>query len=155
MKNLSTRLPSLATIVAAIFLSLINMVYAGESMSDDIQQLTSLNQSYLNSYRNGLVEFFEQTLVEDFKEVAPDGTVLNKEEFLEKIAARMNSGEQLQIEASELDIQLFGDTAIVRSVPLVTNPDGSSFKGGRYTDVYTRIDGEWLCVAAHLGGTPN
>jgi len=154
MKDFSTRRSILATIAAICFF-LINMVYAGESMSDDIQQLTSLNQSYLNSYRNGLVEFFEQTLVEEFKETAPDGTVLNREQFLEKIASRANSGEQLQIEALELDIQLFGDTAIVRSVPLVTNPDGSSFKGGRYTDVYTRIEGEWLCVAAHLGGTPN
>lgn len=132
-----------------------NSISAGESMASDIEQLTSLNQSYLNSYRNGLVEFFEQILVDEFKETAPDGTVLNKEEFLQKIASRANTGELLQIEALELDIQLFGDTAIVRSIPLVTNPDGSSFRGGRYTDVYTRIEGEWFCVAAHLGGTPN
>ena len=132
-----------------------NPTQAGEAMSDDIAVLTAFNQSYLNSYRNGLVEFFEERLVADFKETAPDGTVLNKEEFLQKIAAAHNSGEQLKIEAGELDIQLFGDTAIVRSIPLITNPDGSSFRGGRYTDVYTRIDGEWFCVAAHLGGTPN
>lgn len=132
-----------------------NPTEAGEAMNKDIEDLTAFNQSYLNSYRNGLVEFFEERLIDDFKETAPDGTVLNKEEFLQKIAAGYNSGEQLKIEAGELDIQIFGDTAIVRSIPLITNPDGSRIRGGRYTDVYTRMDGEWYCVAAHLGGTPN
>ncbi len=154
MEKLLPRFLLLLVLAAYTVVPGTNSTQAGEAMNRDIEVLTAFNQSYLNSYRNGLVEFFEERLVDEFKETAPDGTVLNKEEFLQKIVSGYNSGEQLKIEAGELDIQVFGDTAIVRSIPIITNPDGSSFRGGRYTDVYTRMDGEWYCVAAHLGGTP-
>ncbi|MCG8412921.1 MAG: nuclear transport factor 2 family protein [Pseudomonadales bacterium] len=129
------------------------LAYAGEAMNADFEKLADLNQGYLHSYRNGLPEFFEGLLDQDFRETSPDGTVLNKAQFLEKIASQANSSEQLSIEAGELEIQIFGDTAIVRAIPLITAADGTTYKGGRYTDVYVRNGSEWFCVAAHLGGT--
>ncbi len=132
-----------------------NQTYAGEAMNADVQRLTELNEAYLHSYRNGLPEFFEQVLAEDFRETAPDGTVLNKSQFLQKIASQRNTSDPLTIEAGELEIQIFGDTAVVRAIPLITAPDGTTFQGGRYTDVYVRTEDGWFCVAAHLGGSPN
>ena len=120
--------------------------------SADYQALMALNQKYLESYRNGDTEFFDKVLSADFLEVASEGAVLNKAEFLAKIAARAGSIANITIEAAELSIRITDDTAIVNSIPQITGEDGVQARGGRYTDVYVRIEGDWICVAAHLGG---
>lgn len=130
------------------------LAVAQEIAMDDYQQLEKLNEGYLASYRAGKVEFFNQILAEDFRETAADGTILNRSQFLSKIAEFGNGQTSpMTVTASELEIRIFGDTAVVHAVPVVTMEDGTSFNGGRYTDIYARIDGEWLCVAAHLSGS--
>jgi len=118
----------------------------------DIETLTALNQGYLIAYRTGDVAWFDRNLAVDFQEVAPDGTLLNKEQFLKKIGGRAG-GDAQGVRATELSIRLFGDLAIIHSIPEITTPGGASLRGGRYTDAYYRIEGRWLCVSAHLGGS--
>ncbi len=142
---------SLILIQLSIFSS---SALSAEPGSVDIRILTELNQGYLDSYRSGNVDFYDRILTEDFRETAPDGTILNKAEFLAKIGANSGrQGESMEIAAGELEIRIFEDTAIVHAIPVISLPDGVAVNGGRYTDVYVRIDGEWKCVAAHLGGS--
>jgi len=42
-----------------------------------------------------------------------------------------------------------GDTAIIHARTNYVKPDGT-VGGGRYTDVWMRQDGHWLCVSAHV-----
>lgn len=117
--------------------------------------LTELNQSYVKAYGEGNTDFFNQVLAGDFRETAPDGTILNREEFLLKIAGKAHkSPTPIKIRAAEVEVRIFGDTAIVHARSITTTSNGSTITGGRYTDIYSRIDEEWLCVAAHLGGVP-
>ncbi|GJM11613.1 MAG: hypothetical protein DHS20C12_00160 [Pseudohongiella sp.] len=122
-----------------------------QNQTPDYEQLKQINQDYLNSYVSGNAQRFDEILAQDYRETATDGTILNKSEFLAKIAAASNA-QPPEIEALELEIRIFEDLAIVHAVPQLTLQDGTTIARGRYTDVYARIDGVWLCVAAHLGG---
>ena len=118
----------------------------------DTATLTEINQGYLASYRTGDAQWFDAHLSEDFRETAPDGTILNKPQFLQKIRQRVG-GSAEGVQAAELEIRLFDDLAVIHGIPESIDQDGSRNRGGRYTDVYYRIADRWLCVAAHLGGS--
>lgn len=144
-------LSSILKVNTLLVIAFLSMQLSAQINTADYDQLQQLNQDYLESYVSGDVERFDQILAEDYRETATDGTILNKSEFLAKIAAGAND-QAPEIEASELEIRIFDDLAIVHAVPLITLDDGISIARGRYTDVYARIDGAWRCVAAHLGG---
>jgi ketosteroid isomerase-like protein len=42
-----------------------------------------------------------------------------------------------------------GDFAIIHAATRYTKPDGAEGRG-RYTDVWARRNGRWLCVSAHV-----
>jgi|GEM_PF-6451385 len=150
MREQSVILKAFIPAISAIFTPL---VFA-DPTSDDIQQLEALNQQYLESYGSGGVAFFSDLMADEFRETAADGTILNKEQFLNKISANAGrNSNATSIHAEELEIQVFGNTAIVRAIPVITQADGTQIRGGRYTDSYAKLNEEWICVAAHLGGT--
>jgi ketosteroid isomerase-like protein len=52
-------------------------------------------------------------------------------------------------EAEGVRIRLLGDVAIIHGRTVYTKPDGRP-GAGRYTDVWSRRRGRWLCVAADV-----
>lgn len=147
----------LAVLIALLLLHLAEPLYAQTeampmSRENDIKILSELNQNYLISYRTGDAAWFDENLTDDFRETAPDGTILDKSAFLDKIRQRAG-GKHEGVMAGELEIRLFDDLAIVHAIPITPLSNGETRAGGRYTDVYYKIAGRWLCVTAHLGGT--
>jgi ketosteroid isomerase-like protein len=80
-----------------------------------------------------------------------DGTVMNKQQFLVSIRDISN---KLTLEVSDdMKLHRFGDTTVVTG--------GTHEKGvqkgkayehyGRFTDTWVNRNGEWICVASHLG----
>ena len=51
--------------------------------------------------------------------------------------------------AVTVPIRLMGDFAIIHAATRYTKPDGAEGRG-RYTDVWARRNGRWLCVSAHV-----
>ena len=93
----------------------------------------------------------DQMLDSDFVLTDYDGTVLSKDPFLASIRDKSN---QLTIEVSEdMKLHRHADTVIVTGA---THERGT-LKGkpyehrGRFTDTWIKRDGQWLCVASHLG----
>jgi len=93
----------------------------------------------------------EKILDSDFVLTDYDGAVLSKAQFL---AAIRDTSDQLTVEVSEdMKLHRHGDTVIVTGA---THEKGTN-KGkhyehrGRFTDTWIRKNGEWLCVASHLG----
>ena len=87
----------------------------------------------------------------DFVFTDYDGTVMEKLQFLASIRDRSNT---LTLEVSDdMKLHRFGDTVVVTGA---THEKGKA-KGkayehyGRFTDTWIRHNGEWLCVASHLG----
>jgi len=53
------------------------------------------------------------------------------------------------LRAPEVGIQRVGDVALIHASFEDTRPDGSHGRG-RYTDIWQRRNGRWLCVSAHF-----
>jgi len=48
-----------------------------------------------------------------------------------------------------VNIRFYGDVALVQATGLFTRKDGA--KGlSRYTDIYSRQNGDWKCVSAQI-----
>jgi ketosteroid isomerase-like protein len=53
------------------------------------------------------------------------------------------------LEPRDVRIRIFGDFAIIHAKTVYRKADGQG-GAGRYTDIWQRRDGRWLCVAAHV-----
>jgi len=118
----------------------------GETSSSDHEILLELNRNYVRSALESDVRWYSENLSEDFYITAPDGVLLNRDAFLKRIA---NPYPGTQAEAVDVMIRILGDVAIIHSGYKDKKPTGE-FGYGRYTDIYERRNGRWLCVAAHF-----
>jgi len=112
----------------------------------DVATLHGLNQAYLDSVRTGDVESFRQILAEDFLCSPPDGVLLDKRQFLELTA---QPSTLARLEAEDVRIRVLGNVAIIHAATRYTTLAGQEGRG-RYTDIWEKRDGRWLCVAAHV-----
>jgi hypothetical protein len=117
-----------------------------EANRADLEVLLELNRNYVRSALESDVRWYAENLSEDFYITAPDGALLNREAFLKRIA---NPYPGTEAEAVDVMIRILGDVAIVHSGYRDKKPNGE-FGYGRYTDIYARRNGRWLCVAAHF-----
>jgi ketosteroid isomerase-like protein len=113
---------------------------------DDLDILRQLNRSYVRSAETSDVRWYAENLAEDFLSSNPDGSLVERAGFLERMA-RPYPGKDLQ--ALDVRIRILGDFAIIHAGFRDTGPDGGA-RAGRYTDIWARREGRWLCVAAHF-----
>jgi ketosteroid isomerase-like protein len=112
----------------------------------DLETLRELNQGYIRSVQNSDVRWFEQHLAEDFVNSNPDCTLVDRAGFLAQIARPCSvSG----LEAQDVRVRILQDVAIIHARTVYRKPDGQQ-GAGRYTDIWMRRDGRWLCVAAQV-----
>lgn len=119
---------------------------ASSTSAADLAQLVRLNQDYIDAVRTSNVRRFDEILGADFLCTLPDGTLVDRAAFLER-AARPTTAAGLEVH--DVAVRLLGDTAIVHAATTFTHPDGRPGRG-RYTDIWTRRDGQWVAVAAQF-----
>jgi ketosteroid isomerase-like protein len=112
----------------------------------DIDTLRELNGEYIRSVQHSDVERFDEILASDFYCSNPDGTLVDRGDFLRQTAKPVTISD---LRAHDVNIRLFGDVAIIHARTTYTLPDGQP-GAGRYTDCWARIDGRWLAVSAHV-----
>jgi len=118
--------------------------------ASDLNTLTALNEDYVRSVLASDVRRFDALLAEDFLCSLPDGTLLDRKQFLEHTAKPATISN---LAVHDVNVRLMGDFAIVHATTTFTLADGK--KGdGRYTDVWARRNGQWLAVAAHVTRKP-
>ncbi len=111
----------------------------------DLDTLTALNRDFTASVQNGDLKRFEEILADDFMISNPDGSLLDKAEFLKLTAQPVTiSG----LVAENVRIRLLGDFAIIHA-RFNSRWADSKQRRGRYTDNYARRDGTWVAVSAH------
>ncbi|HMB03403.1 MAG TPA: nuclear transport factor 2 family protein, partial [Isosphaeraceae bacterium] len=111
----------------------------------DLEALTALNRDFTASVQKGDVKRFEEILADDFMCSNPDGSLLDKAEFLKLTAQPVTiSG----LVAEDVRIRLLGDFAIIHGRFNSRSADGKQ-RRGRYTDNWARRDGTWVAVSAH------
>lgn len=112
----------------------------------DHDALVALNDDYIHSVQHSDVRRFDEILAADFRCSNPDGSLLDRAGFLQQ-TARPVTISGLRIE--DVEIRVMGDFAIIHARTLYTLADGKPGRG-RYTDVWARQGGKWLCVSAHV-----
>jgi ketosteroid isomerase-like protein len=114
--------------------------------SDDLETLRGLNENYIRSVAESDVGWFDRHLSADFLNSNPDCSIVDRAAFLAQIAKPIAvSG----LRCEDVNIRLFGDMSIIHARTVYNKPDGSA-GAGRYTDIWARQGGRWLCVAAHV-----
>jgi hypothetical protein len=110
------------------------------------ETLTELNNVYIDSIVRADADQFTRILADDFLCSNPDGTILDRTEFLRRIRA---STPLRDMQLEDVRIRMIGETAIIHARTVFALGDGT--KGtGRYTDIWAKRDGQWHAVAAHV-----
>ena len=119
-----------------------------KSMADpvDSDTLRRLNQNFVRSVEMSDVGYFEEALAEDFLNSNPDSSLVDRAGFLAQVA---RPAAVSNLEAHDVRIRILGDVAIIHARTSYRKADGQA-GAGRYTDVWARRHGRWLCVSAHV-----
>lgn len=117
-----------------------------DTRTNDLKTLEELNQNYIRSVRMSDVRWFDQRLAEDFLNSNADGSLIDRAGFLAQMARPCPVSD---FDVEDVRIRLLGDHAIVHGRTTYQKGDGQP-GAGRYTDVWSRRRGRWLCVSAHV-----
>jgi ketosteroid isomerase-like protein len=112
----------------------------------DLETLQQLNRDYIHSVQHSDVRRFDEILAPDFMCSNPDSSLVDRAGFLAQTAKPVTISN---LEARDVLVRIIGDVAIIHARTTYTLADGRA-AGGRYTDVWARRDGRWLCVSAHV-----
>jgi ketosteroid isomerase-like protein len=112
----------------------------------DHDTLARLNRDYIASVQDSDVARFEELLADDFLCSHPDGSLVDRATFLAQTARPVTIRG---LAAEDVKVRLMGDVAIIHAATRYLKPEGAEGRG-RYTDVWARRDGRWLCVSAHV-----
>jgi ketosteroid isomerase-like protein len=112
----------------------------------DLEILQQLNKSYVRSVQASDVRWFDEHLAEDFLNSNPDCTLVDRAGFLAQIAPPCRVSN---LAAEDVRIRILGEVAIIHARTTYRKPGGEA-GAGRYTDIWARRQGRWLCVAAHV-----
>jgi ketosteroid isomerase-like protein len=111
-----------------------------------VATLEALNRGYLLAGEKADVVWYSAQLAEDYMATNPDGSLVDKAGFL---AQFKKPSASTNFRTPDVHIQLVGDVALIHCRFEDTKPDGQT-GAGRYTDIWARRDGRWLCVSAHF-----
>jgi ketosteroid isomerase-like protein len=113
------------------------------------QELEALNRDYIASVQKSDVKRFGEILADDFLNTNPDGSLVDKAGFLKQIEPAATVRD---LACHDVNIRIMGDVAIIHARTAYSYLDGRP-GSGRYTDIWARRDGRWLCVAAQVART--
>lgn len=115
-------------------------------MSDDRANLERLNREYVRSVQERDVAWFEENLSANFMNTASDGSLADRKTFLSQIGKGTGVSK---IAEEDVTIRLLGDTAIIHAATAFVTDAGAA-GSGRYTDIWQKQSGRWVCIAAHV-----
>jgi ketosteroid isomerase-like protein len=117
----------------------------------DRATLEKLNHEYVRSVQNKDVVWFDANLSADFMNTASDGSLADRATFLGQIAKGTGVSK---IAEEDVLIRIERDTAVIHAATAFTTDTGITGRG-RYTDIWQKQNGRWLCIAAHVSRRAN
>lgn len=112
----------------------------------DLEILSELNHDYIESVQHSDVDRFKQLLSDDFRCSNPDGSIVNRDGFLDQTAKPMAVTD---LKAKDVEIRIMGSFAIIHARTVYNDANGISHSG-RYTDVWAKVNDHWRAVSAHV-----
>jgi ketosteroid isomerase-like protein len=117
-----------------------------EAGTGDLEILTQLNLGYVRAVEEANVRWFDTHLALDFMNSNPDGSIVDRAGFLAQIG---RGSSVVDIKAEDVLVRIIGDLGIIHARTTYKTPAGKA-GAGRYTDIWSRQQGRWVCVAAHV-----
>jgi ketosteroid isomerase-like protein len=117
-----------------------------ETVTTDLEVLEDLNAGYIDSVERSDVRWFERNLAEDFLNSNPDCSIVDRKGFIGQVAKPATISS---LRAEDVRIRILGEVAVIHGRTRYTKADGRE-GAGRYTDIWARRKGRWLCVAAQF-----
>ena len=114
--------------------------------ASEVEVLRDLNGQYIHSVVHADVARFTEILADDFLCTNPDGSLVDKPQFLRQTAVPVAFTD---FDVDDLRIRVLGDVAIVHGRTRFALTDGRRGRG-QYTDVWEKRQGRWLAVSAHV-----
>ncbi len=114
--------------------------------ASDVEVLRDLNDQYIHSVVHSDVARFTEILADDFLCTNPDGSLVDKPQFLRQTAVPVSFTD---FDVDDLRIRVLGDVAIIHGTARFALKDGRRGRG-QYTDVWEKRQGRWLAVSAHV-----
>lgn len=112
----------------------------------DLEELKALNTDYINAVQQNDVDRFDEILADDFLCSNPDGSLINKRQFLDQTARPLPISN---LSAEDVQIRILGEFAIIHARTSYSLANGE-YRSGRYTDIWAKRKGQWLAVSAHV-----
>lgn len=122
------------------------LMMPADAAAQELELLEQLNADYIESVQTSNVGRFEEILADDFRASMPDGSLLDRAQFLAFSAKPVTIR---RLTAHDVVIRVLGEVAIIHARTTYTLADGGEGRG-RYTDIWAKRGGRWLCVAAHV-----
>jgi ketosteroid isomerase-like protein len=115
----------------------------------DESMLRQLNDRYIQSFMQADVNWYREHLADDFLCIESNGSVLDKQQFLQKTAAGPDLAEY---RLAQVQVRIYGDVALVHGQGLFRRRDATTGTS-RYTDVYLRVGSKWKAISAQVTRT--
>ena len=122
------------------------MQQTAAASTTDQTELLELNEEYIRSVQTSDVRRFNEILADDFLCSLPDGSLVDRAQFLDRTAKPVRISN---LQAHDVKVRVMGDFAIIHARTTYSGADGRA-GSGRYTDVWARRNGRWLAVSAHV-----
>lgn len=123
----------------------------GTPQAEDATKIVAMENLWNQMQLNHDAAAMEKMLDDDFVLTDYDGTLQNKNQFLESIK---DMSTKLTQEMSEgMKLHPHGNTVVITGATREKGTqNGKPFAhNGRFTDTWMKKNGTWLCVASHLG----
>lgn len=131
---------------AAKNLLILFAIAAPAAAQPDSAKLVTLNRGYVDAFIYGRSEWYDSHLRPSFVSISPDGSVISRADFVSGAKQPMT---YKSFGLDSVQVQVLGDLALITAITPWERADGS--KGvSRYTDIWTRQNGEWKAVHAQI-----
>ena len=110
-------------------------------------ELVALEKQWLEAEVHGDVAALDKMFAADFIGTGPGGNILYKDDIVPS-AEHQGQGRFPNAALKESVVRVYGTTAVVMGLVGIETPNEHGRL--RFTKVYLKRDGRWICVAAHL-----
>ena len=124
--------------------------WAGQDPTgDDLAVLRTLNEQYVQAFREADVAWYDAHLSSDYLVINGDGSIGDKAAALANFAKPTFATSMASFPVGKVNIRRFDDVALIHAENDYALKDGRTGIS-RYTDIWHKRDGRWVCVAAHI-----
>ena len=120
-----------------------------DPIGDDLDVLRALNQNYVKAFRDADVAWYDAHLAPDYVVTSGDGSFHDRTAALANFANPTFATHFRSFPVERVSVRRFGDVALIHAenaYELKDHRRGVS----RYTDIWHKRGGRWLCIAAHI-----